>query len=204
MFTSTKWRKPNQWPGRPGIRSVSNLRGKIQRHGNSEKETKSSVQFSLAAQSCSTLCDPMNHSIPGLPVHHKLPEFTQTHVHWVSDAIQWSHPLWSPSPPAFNVSQHQGLFFSFFHVGKHWFCGNFIFYLFIFFLFIFINWRLITLQYCSGFCHTLTWISHGVTCVPHPNPPPPHLPSHLIPLGLPSAPAPSTWLMWNQKSRGQI
>ena len=69
-----------------------------------------SVQFSSVAQSCPTLCDPMNHSTPGLPVHHQLPEFTQTHVHRVSDAIQPSHPLSSPSPPAPNPSQHQGLF----------------------------------------------------------------------------------------------
>ena len=66
--------------------------------------------------------------------------------------------------------------------------------LFFFFSFIFISWRLITLQYCSGFCHTLTWISHGVTCIPHPDPPS-HLPLHPIPLGLPSAPGPSTCLM---------
>ena len=59
-----------------------------------------SVQFSLVAQSCLTLCDPMNHRTPGLPVHHQLSEFTQTHVHRVSDAIQPSHPLSSPSPPA--------------------------------------------------------------------------------------------------------
>ena len=64
----------------------------------------SSVQFSL------TLCDPMDCSTPGLPVHHQLLEFTQTHVHWVGDAIQPSHPLSSPSPPAPNPSQHQGLF----------------------------------------------------------------------------------------------
>ena len=57
-----------------------------------------------------TLCDPMDWSMPGLPVHLQLPEITQTHVHWVSDAIQPSHPLSSPSPPAFNLSQHQGLF----------------------------------------------------------------------------------------------
>ena len=68
----------------------------------------SSVQFSRSA--CPTLFDPMNCSTPGLPVYHQLPEFTQTHVHWVSDAIQSSHPLSSPSPPAFNLSQHQGLF----------------------------------------------------------------------------------------------
>ena len=67
------------------------------------------VQFSSVAQSCLTLCDPMNSSMPGLPVHHQLPEFTQTHVHWVSDAIQPSHPLSSPSP-APNPSQHQSLF----------------------------------------------------------------------------------------------
>ena len=68
------------------------------------------VQLSSVAQSCPTLCDPMNPSTPGLPVHHQLPEFTQTHVHRVSDAIQPSHPLSSPSPPAPNPSQHQGLF----------------------------------------------------------------------------------------------
>ena len=62
--------------------------------------------FSLVAQLCPTLCDPMNFSTPGLPVHHQLPEFTQTHVHRVSDAIQPSHPLSSPSPPAPNPSQH--------------------------------------------------------------------------------------------------
>ena len=64
----------------------------------------------------------------------------------------------------------------------------------LFFSFIFISWRLITLQYCNGFCHTLTWISHGFTCVPHPDPPS-HLPPYPIPLGLPSAPGPSTCLM---------
>ena len=68
------------------------------------------VQFSSVAQSCSTLCDPMNRSTPDLPVHHQLPESTQTHVHRVGDAIQPSHPLLSPSPPAPNPSQHQGLF----------------------------------------------------------------------------------------------
>ena len=71
-------------------------------------------QFSSAAQSCPTLCDPMDCSTPGLPVHHQLPEFTQTHVHRVGNAIQLSHPLSSPSPSAFNLSQHQDLFFSFF------------------------------------------------------------------------------------------
>ena len=66
--------------------------------------------FSSVAQSCPTLCDPMNRSTPGLPVHHQLLEFTQTHVHWVGDAIQPSHPLLFPAPPAFSLSQHQGLF----------------------------------------------------------------------------------------------
>ena len=69
-----------------------------------------SVQFSSVAQSCPTLCDPMNRSTPGLPVHHQLPEFTQTHVHRDGDAIQPSHPLSSPSPLAPNPSQNQGLF----------------------------------------------------------------------------------------------
>ena len=69
-----------------------------------------SVQFRSVAQSCPTLCDPMNRSTPGLPVHHQLPEFTETQVHRVSDAIQPSHPLSSPSPPAPNPSQHRSLF----------------------------------------------------------------------------------------------
>ena len=69
----------------------------------------SSVQFSSVAQLCPTLCDPMNHSTPGLPVHHHLPEFTQTHVHRVGDAIQPSHPLSSPFPPDPNLSQPQSL-----------------------------------------------------------------------------------------------
>ena len=69
-----------------------------------------SVQFSSVTQSCPTLCNPMNRSTPGLPVHHHLPEFTQTHVHQVSDAIQPSHSLSSPSPPAPNSTQHQSLF----------------------------------------------------------------------------------------------
>ena len=68
-----------------------------------------SVQFSSAAQSCPTLCDPMNCSTPGLPVHHQFSEFSQTHIHQVSDVIQPSYPLSSPSPPALNPSQHQSL-----------------------------------------------------------------------------------------------
>ena len=65
--------------------------------------------FSSVSQLCLTLCDPMNRSMPGLPVHHQLPEFTQTHVHWIGDAIQPSHPLPFPSPPDLNLSQHQSL-----------------------------------------------------------------------------------------------
>ena len=68
------------------------------------------VQFSSVAQLCPTLLDPMDHSTPGSPVHHQLPESTQTHLHGIGDAIQPSHPLSSPSPPAFNLSQHQSLF----------------------------------------------------------------------------------------------
>ena len=73
-------------------------------------QTRSSIQLSSVTQSCLTLCDPMNFSTPGLPVHYQLPEFTQTHVHRVGDAIQPSHPLLSPSPPAPNPSQHQRFF----------------------------------------------------------------------------------------------
>ena len=82
--------------------------GNFQELGHCPLSLFSLVQ--LSCSSCLTLCDPMNHSTPGLPVHHQLPEFTQTHVHWVGDAIQPSHPLLSPSPPAPNTSQHQGLF----------------------------------------------------------------------------------------------
>ena len=71
---------------------------------------RDSVQFSSVAQLCLTLCNPMNRSMPGLPVHHQLPEFTKTHAHRVGDAIQPPHPLLSPSPPAPNPSQHEGLF----------------------------------------------------------------------------------------------
>ena len=68
------------------------------------------LQFSSVAQSCPTLCDPMDCSTPGFRVHHQLPDLAQTHVHQVSNAIQLAHPLLSPSPPAFNLSQHQALF----------------------------------------------------------------------------------------------
>ena len=97
--------KTQQWP-QDWKRSVFIP---IPKKGNT-KECSSSVQFSSVTQSCPTPCDPMNRSTPGLPVHHQLPEFTQTHVHCVSDTIQPSHPLSSPSPPAPNPSQHQSLF----------------------------------------------------------------------------------------------
>ena len=86
------------------------LRTRERKMGTMEAMEENLDQFSSVAQSCLTLCDPMNRSTPGLPVHHQLPEFTQTHVHWVGDGIQPSHPLLSPSPPAPNPSQHQGLF----------------------------------------------------------------------------------------------
>ena len=79
-----------------------------------------SVQFSSVTQSCPTLCDPVNRSMPGLPVHHQLPELTQIHVHRVSDAIQPSHPLSSNSPPAPNPSQHH----SFFPMSQHFALGG--------------------------------------------------------------------------------
>ena len=68
------------------------------------------IHFISVVQLCPTLCDPMDCSMPGLPVHHQIPELAQAHVHWVGDAIQPSHPLSSPSPPAFNLSQYQGLY----------------------------------------------------------------------------------------------
>ena len=90
------------------------------RRGRKKRRKLASVMvnyiFSSVTWLCPTLCDPMNHSTPGLPVHHQLPEFTQTYVHRVGDAIQPSHPLSSPSPPAFNLSQHQGLFQSQFFI----------------------------------------------------------------------------------------
>ena len=77
-------------------------------------------QFSSVAQLCSTLCDPMDCSAPGFPVHHQLLELAQTHDHWVDDAIQPSHPLLSPSPPAFNLFQYQGLFKWVIRWPKYW------------------------------------------------------------------------------------
>ena len=112
MWTSVIWRTSNktnccltsQWlPGKGGLWS------KILEGDRVHCLSLSSVQFSSVAQSCPTLCDPTNRSMPGLPVHHQLPEFTETHVHRVSDAIQLSHPLSSPSLLASNPPQHQSL-----------------------------------------------------------------------------------------------
>ena len=95
----------------PRCRNNPRLRGWMngQRRGGMCAHTRVGI-FSSVAQSCPTLCDPMNSSTPGLLVHHQLPEFTQTHVHRIGDAIQPSHPLSSPSSPAPSPSQHQGLF----------------------------------------------------------------------------------------------
>ena len=88
------------------ITTVNSQKGSLTRRA----AIQSSFQFSSVIQLCPTLCDPIDCSTPGLPVHHQLPEFIQTHVHWVGDAIEPSHPLSSPSHPTFNLSQHQGLF----------------------------------------------------------------------------------------------
>ena len=106
------------------------------------------LQFSSVAQLCPTLCNPMNCSMPSLPVHHQHPESIQTHVHRVSDAIQPSHPLSSPSPPALNPSQHQGLFqwvSSLHQVTK---------------VFEFQVNRIIALQYCVSFRWTAKWFRY--------------------------------------------
>ena len=92
-----------------GFHSISK-KGNTKESSNYHTIAPISDQIRSVTQSCPTLCDPMNYSTPGLPVHHQLTEFTQTHVHWVSDAIQPSHPLSSPSPPAPNPSQNQSLF----------------------------------------------------------------------------------------------
>ena len=87
-------------------------------HGSPETITTLLIGYiSSVAQLCLILYNPMDWSTPGFPVHHQLTELAQTHVHWVGDAIQPSHPLSSPSPPAFNLSRHQGLFQ---WVGSHW------------------------------------------------------------------------------------
>ena len=98
------------WEGSDIVCTNRTLKSKLCLDFSSFSSNLSSLQFSSVGQSCPTLCDPMNRSTPGLPVHHQFQEFTQTHVHWVGDAIQPSHSLLSPSPPAPNPSQHQSLF----------------------------------------------------------------------------------------------
>ena len=99
--------------GRKKERGWEGREGKTEKGEGEEEERRGwrrKGKFSSVTQSCLTLCNPMNRSTPSLPVHHQLREFTQTHVQWVSDAIQPFHPLSSPSPPTFNLSKHQGLF----------------------------------------------------------------------------------------------
>ena len=105
----TKWKKPN-WKAIYGTIQII-LFWKWRNYGEWLKEQWVMIsKFSSVTQSCPTLCDPMDCSMPGLPIHHQLLEFTQTHVHWVGDAIQASHPLLSPSLPTFNLPHNQGLF----------------------------------------------------------------------------------------------
>ena len=100
------WHKPS-WQSPLTTQPVNLRLGSPQAKNN----TRKGPQYHLSSvQSCPTLSDPKNCSTPGLPIHHHLPKLAQTHVHWVGDAIQPSHPLSSPSPPPFNLSQHQGLF----------------------------------------------------------------------------------------------
>ena len=97
---------PSELPGKPLCLNFSS----IIRYYLNVCFFYNNFQFSSVTQLCPTLCNPMDCSRPGLPAHHQLPEFTQTHVHWVGDAIHLSHLLSSPSPPAFSLFQHQGLF----------------------------------------------------------------------------------------------
>ena len=110
--TDAELEEPIVWPSE----AKSQITGKDPEAGKDlvqeDKGTKedSSVLFSSVIQSCTTLCDPMDRNMPGVPALHQLAEFIQTHAHWISDAIKQSHPLSSPSPPTLNLCQHQGLF----------------------------------------------------------------------------------------------
>ena len=115
IFNTQKMRKQST-----SLVGLLNMQRKLKCQGSKEVGKESGIcsviswpglwEFSSVAQLCLTLCDPIDCSTPGLPAHHQLPEFTQTQVHWVSDAIQPFHPLSSPSPPTFHLPQHQGLF----------------------------------------------------------------------------------------------
>ena len=108
---SAQWRASPHTPDAPPPLGFQRLGPEPHSNKNYDQTTRHQcLQFSSVAQSCPTLCDPMNRSTPGLPVHHQLPKLTQTHVHRVGDAIQPSHPRSSPSSPAPNPSQHQSLF----------------------------------------------------------------------------------------------
>ena len=119
--SSVKWNSQNRtgfsskdgawWSRRQWLRLFSlNRVSEVLNHSLSLDDCMSLQFSSVQSLSCVQLCNPRDCSMPGLPVHHQLPEFTQTHVHWVGDTIQPYHPLPSPSPPAFNLFQHQGLF----------------------------------------------------------------------------------------------
>ena len=119
------------------------------------------------------------------------PSKLYTYNGWVVWCIKYTSLRLLKMKKSLLISKHHLFYYFFFS----WSLTTlFNFFIFIFFPFIFISWRLFTLQYCSGFCHTLTWISLGYTCIPHPDPHS-HLPLYPIPLGLPSAPGPSTCLM---------
>ena len=109
MQARTRWINPDYYWKLGGKSLLSNLLI-LTPESFSNHQNDPLLQFSSVGQSCPTLCHPINRSMPGLPVHHQLPEFTQTNVHRVGDSIQPSHPLSSPSPPAPNPSQQQGLF----------------------------------------------------------------------------------------------
>ena len=104
----TSWASSRSW-WRTGKTGMPQSMG-LQRVGHNLATEQQPNSVSSVAQLCLTLWDPMDCRTPGFPIHHQLPEHAQTHVHWVGDAIQPSHPLSSPSPPAFNLSQHQNLF----------------------------------------------------------------------------------------------
>ena len=110
MYISILKKNKTDWSLKNGQKYIIFINLKLIMYYNVFLVIENSVQFRSVAQSCPALCNSMNHSMPGLPMDHQLLEFTQTYVHRVGDAIQPFHPLLFPSPPALNVSQHQGLF----------------------------------------------------------------------------------------------